>query len=377
VQRKIVGLLPPESLRWAYLSKTGSGNGGDCGHGTCGFAPQPVHWRLRSIGAQHLWTHLQSGVLAGRIARWADVFRPDVLWLASDMEGLTVGRRLARLLGVPVHLTAYDAFEWCRFCSVPGWYVGLYMREVRRFLKEVVTMDAVSPELLQHISRLQAMPKLKCAMTLRPSIDSKWAAALPAMQVDFSDGAVRRVGFCGASRVSDRQWASFVSALGSLPWSVEIHAFASPVCFHDAHLPKNVRLIYRDYLDSEKDVIVALRSAGVHATYLGLWREPERGFFARTSLSSKLTTYAGVGVPVIADTPADAAAWKLLDRYGAGVLLPAGEDAASAVLRTVLGDEVGWARLADGVVRMRDREYDLSYNVECLKQVLSVCAGTD
>ena len=374
VQRKLVGHMPVESLRWAYLNPCERPEDISARSTRIAFPLKWVHWRLRRTGLQYLWAHVQSAGLARQIAEWGKEFVPQVVWIASDLEGITVGRLVAKRLGLPIHLTVYDAFEWCRKCGVPSWYTALYYPELRRCLREVCTLDAVSQELLEHVCRGYTMPKLRCGMVLRPSLDAAWAAKLPPLQPDFSPCAPRRIGFCGASRVDDAQWNTFVSRLGRLPWPVELHVFADPLDFHNASLPPGVTVRYRKYLASEQDMIRELRAAALHATYLGLWHDETKRFFVRTSLSSKLTAYAGIGAPVIADLPEDSAAWRLLNRYEAGVLLPEAEGDADCALRRVLGDKIAWERLADGVARLRDREYDINYNVACLQDVLAVCA---
>jgi hypothetical protein len=170
--------------------------------------------------------------------------------------------------------------------------------------------------------------------------------------------------------VTPRQWSEFLAILSGIPFRFEIAAFAYADLFPDVALPANVTLRAEPYVETEADVIRTFRELGVHACYLGLYREPERLLFGRTSLSAKLTTYLAAALPVIVDASADSAAWRLVERYGAGVRC--GEDVAAArnALTGLLGDPAVWLAAARGAAALCRAEFDLGRNMEALRAQL-------
>jgi hypothetical protein len=122
-------------------------------------------------------------------------------------------------------------------------------------------------------------------------------------------------------RCSAEQWQAFVNELGSIPYRFEFDAYAWADSIPSARLPENVVINIMPYLAEELELIRRLREGNYDACYLPLWREPSHRLFSRTSLSSKLTTYVAAGLPVIVDGPKESAAWELVSRYSAGVLM--------------------------------------------------------
>ncbi len=375
MQRKIVAALPRDKLRWAYLSP-GQTDPTASLPVSRGFpATLDAHWRLKAAGVDYLYKHLAARRQADAIAAWVSSFQPQVLWIASDLDGIVVGHHLHHRLGIPIHLTIYDAFEWCRYCGVPRWYSPLYLRRVKHLLTHAATLDGMSQSLLDHVSRWQPTPKCHGTMVFPPSVSWETLKHVAPAAPSFA-GPVRRIGFCGASRTGSEQWGAFVNALGHLPWNFEILAFAAPDCFHDHGHHDNVRIIYQPYQPTELDVVRGLREAGVHACYLGLWRDQDKAFFSKTSVSSKMTTYAAAGIPIIADVPEDAAAWGLLRQYRAGLRVTGDSSRDLPVLEALLhgGDE--WALLAQGAQRLCEQELNLDKNIQEFKALLGVTAGS-
>jgi hypothetical protein len=64
--------------------------------------------------------------------------------------------------------------------------------------------------------------------------------------------------------------------------------------------------------------------------YLPLPFEPQYEPFVRYSLSTKLVTYLGTGLPILYHGPAHAAAGRLLDRHDAAILAPTTDPARLA-----------------------------------------------
>jgi hypothetical protein len=373
VQRKIVSCLPHHRLRWAYLAPQATGKVEGIPEHRGFPVSGGLHWRLRAKGLDYLHKHLAARRQAADIAGWVSDFKPQVLWIASDLDGIIVGHHLHHRLGIPLHITIYDAFEWCRHCGVPSWYTPLYLSRVRHLLKQVVTLDGMSKALIDHVSRWQPMPQCRGALVFPPSISCAALQAIEPLRPSFP-GSVRRIGFCGASRTGTEQWEQFVGLLGRLRWQFEVMAFASPDCFHDMVCPSNVKIHYQEYQPTELDVVMRMRETGVHACYLGLWREPGKAFFPQTSVSSKMTTYAATGVPIIADVSEDSAVWKMIRTHGAGVRITGEESRDSNVLEALFkgGDE--WTSFSKGALQLCQRELNLDQNIETFKKLLCVTA---
>jgi hypothetical protein len=373
--RKIIGELPHDALRWAYLTQTVAEDGLRL-PAQRGFPPRELHWRLRTSALRFFFVHgIEAPRLARQIAEWVADFRPEVLWVASDMEAIGVAACLRRQLRIPVHATVYDAFENCWIFGVPAVFRPFYLGEVRCFLRKVSTLDAVSAELLDHLARGHPGLAPQGRTVFPVSIARRALANLPPKHAPDPAVLIRRIGFCGASRGSHEQWDNFLSCLGRLPWSFVIVAFPQMDHFHRLRPPINVTLDVQPYAPTEADVMRKFRECGVQACYLALTKEHSQQLFARTSLSSKLSTYAGAGVPVIADAPAASVAWRLVSRHGAGVRCT--EDAEETVgsLKSLFGDPAVWQRMAEGADRLCAEEFDLDRNVARFQDLLRAAAG--
>ena len=169
--------------------------------------------------------------------------------------------------------------------------------------------------------------------------------------------------------MSDRQWEGFLNLLGVMPLQFEIHAFARREYFHDTPTPHNVELRFLPFAPTEADVMRHFRENRVSACYMGLWKDPARALFANTSLSSKLTTYAATGLPVIVDGTQESVAWKLVERYGAGVLCGSDAKASAADLSRLFGRADAWRSMMQGAMRLYAEEFDMDLNLERLTSV--------
>jgi hypothetical protein len=167
-------------------------------------------------------------------------------------------------------------------------------------------------------------------------------------------------------RTDVEQWTAFVARLGGLGLDFEILLLGWEDSVGRADVPPNVVITQLPYSASERSVIDGLVDAGSEAAYLGLWRNPERSLFVSTSLSSKLATYAAAGLPVLYDGPESTPAWRLIDRYRAGVACSTTED--TVALRAVFEDENAHAELSAGAIRLCRTEFDLDRSVERLRE---------
>jgi hypothetical protein len=364
--RRIVERLPPERLAWATLRPHGADFRPPCAHRS--FSPRALHWRLRRTALNDYFEDLQAPRVAAAIAAWAAPFRPELIWVLPELGAAGVAQHLRRRLGVPVHATVHDAHETARFI-VPRLYYPWYARRVGRVLREARSADVISAGLLKHLrERIPGWQSVD-AMLFPPSI-ARSAVQSVAAPVPLQGGAVRRIGFCGSMRVSPEQWGRFLALLGRLPVELEVVAFAYQDLFPKMTAPPNVRLRLEPFAPAEEDVIRAFRRAGVRACYLGLWREPARRCFGRTSLSAKLVTYTAAALPVVVDGPAESAAWTLVGRHGAGILIDDDDSASLRRLSDLMSDDAAWGRMAEGARRLCLEEFDLESHVHDFIQLL-------
>ena len=376
VLRKITARLPRERLRWAYFGGPVCEASGELPEHRA-FLPRKLHWRLRRFALEYYYECVaQAGWIARRIRRWTAGFRPELIWVGSDLAGVSFGLRLQRMTRFPLHVTVYDAYETSRMDDQPPRLAyPHYLRTAHRLMARAVSVDAVSRELIEHVRC--AYPVADDARTLAfpasVSIDGL-SAPLPDAERLWA-GTTRRIAFCGSYRTTPRQWEDFLGLLSRLPYAFRIAVFASPEYFYRASCPANVNLDFQPYAPTEKDVIEAFRRGGFHAAYLGVYRDAHRRLFATTSLSSKLTTYSAAGLPIIADAPETSPAWRLIGAYGAGILVGPDSDASLGALRRLFGSPQDWDRMARGAVALCRAEFDLDRNIERFKALLCESAG--
>jgi len=371
--RKLAGRMDGRRLRWASLRPCRRESAFTlCEHRA--FAPRALHWRLREGALGLLLEDLQAGALARRIAAWTADFRPQVLWVLAEMGAVAVARRLHRITGLPLHATVHDAPENAR-AVLPRAYRGGYLCGLRGLLGEAAGLDCISAELTGHLRAKWPELTNTPAAIVPPSAIAPSGAAPPADRALPASG-LRRIGVCGSARTRAGQWREFLAGLAGLPFRFEIVAFADEDFFPGSKPPPNVTVARRPYAATESDVIRAFREEAMCACYLGLGKEPAARVFARTSLSSKLTTYAAAGLPVIVDGPAESVAWRLVREYGAGILCDDDDAAAVEALQALFTDPAAWRRMAEGSARMCREEFNLERNAERFRQLLARTAET-
>jgi hypothetical protein len=171
--------------------------------------------------------------------------------------------------------------------------------------------------------------------------------------------------------------------LGKLPFRFEIIIYADHDYFPGSVLvPGNVTVSVEKFLATEQDVIKSFLDKQVHACYLGLWTQAQMELYCRTSLSSKLATYAASGLPVIVDGPATSVAWSLVNKYGAGVLVGSRkeknksgteidvEKTSEEKLNELFCDVVEWRCKGEGSSRLRAQEFDFESQFSAFSKLL-------
>ena len=365
--RKIVQQLPQDQIRWASLEACRGSLPVSAVHAA--FQPASLHWRLCNTAMNSLYTdEWQSRELANRIAAWVKPFAPELLWVVPELGCIRLASLLARRLKLPIHATLHDAVETARFI-LPRCYYPVYAWRMRQLLNQVTSVDAISNALLSHVGKHCPAVRAGASIVVPPPIAKSLMVSGKAARFGRRDS--RRIAFCGSMRTTPAQWFGFLNELSALHRDVELVIYAYKAMFPVVELPSRVRLRFESFLP-EAELIRALQDADIDACYLGLWKEPERRLFAQTSVSAKLTTYAAAGLPVIVDGPEDSAAWILVGKYEAGVLVPPSRNTPS--MAQLFSDEELWRKMAEGAHRMCWEEFDLDRNVVALSQRLTATA---
>lgn len=371
VLRKIVRTLPRESVRWAYLGLPMKGETPPGLPESRAFPPRSLSWRFRNHVLNWLYMYnVQAPRIAAGIAAWAEPFRPQVVWVLAEMGAVNMARHLSRRLRIPVHATVHDSYAFARFAR-PHAYYSTYRRNVARLMKTVRSMDAVTESLLEDVRVSFPMPRLRAAVAMPPSVATdQIAAATGGARKDRT----RRIGICGSLRIGERQWTAFLGWLGQLPYDFRLVVFADRDAFFSVPTPANAAVEHCEYVSSEADVIRRFRAERVDACYLGLSLRPDQRMFAAHSLSSKLAAYAAAAAPVIVHGPAESAAWRLVEKYGAGILCDSeGAEPPGALSALFAGGEAP-ARMAAGAEQLCRMEFDLEKNVKRLADAIAATA---
>ncbi len=364
--RKLLGCMPRDRLRWCGFH--GGQSGSDLPE-YAAFKPWRLHWRLNGSVWEHLAVdRLQARPLAERMWRWLQPFDPQVLWVVPEVWVVPVALALQRISGLPLHATVHDAPETAGFGGIPRGALPRYLRQFRRLMTQAQSLDAVSAPLIEHLRDRFGFPASRPGLVVPPCVGAE-ALAMATRGV-WQDRPERRIGLCGSIRTSTGQWQRFLMALGRLPNPVEVVSFTPEADIPHTVLPPHVRLTFRPYAAQETELIAAMADAELDAAYLGVWREPERRLFGRTSLSSKLTAYAAAGLPVLVDAEADAVAATLVAQYGAGLRLDANPAVAAEAIQNMLTDADRWNACAGGARRLAAEAFDLDRHAGALRDQL-------
>ena len=339
------------------------------------FEPRQLHWRLTNTWPDFIYRHhFQSRRIASRIAQWASPFRPEVIWVLPELGAASVGYHLTKILNVPLHLTIHDAHETARFIVSPFYY-PVYARAVRRLLGVASSVDAISDGMRDDLQRHHKHMTNGNTIVVPPCILESNITTAGAVTPFDSASSTRRIVLCGSMRVTQEEWASFLKLLSGLSFPVEIIAYAYPDLFHEVPVPRGVSIKHLPFAETEAGLIADFHANRAHACYLGLYGDPARELFARTSLSAKLTSYAAAGLPIIVHGPEDSAAWKLVETFRAGVRVLDGGRAEEEKLGMMLTDLEQWQTMANGAANLCRERFDLDKCMVNFKELLCQTAG--
>ena len=370
--RRLVGALPPDSIRWACLTPMSPRETGSlllpCSQS---FVPLSLHWRVRRTKLAAVALVEAAGLrVASQIARWVAGWKPEVLWVLPELGAIRVAKPLQDLLGIPLHLTLHDAHECAGYEALPSWYMPWYLRRAYDVVRRAASVDGISKELIEHVlTNPRAQQPLRPAprtMVFPPSISRSAIVS----EVDSSPKASTfRIALCGSMRTGTAQWQRFAEALAADPKRVEVVAIGDASLQADMMRGRGIQVIAHDYFDQEADLIAYLRDQRVCAGYAGVWSDEDRRLFARTSFSSKIVTYAAAGIPVVFDGPEDSAAWVMLSRWKAGMLWD-GSGAAHLALQDLRTGSTTWRSMASGALAMCRKDLCLEDNTEQFQTLL-------
>jgi hypothetical protein len=372
--RQLVKGLPADSLLWA-TTRNRQPEKHDDRYGV--FPVSDLHWRLRRTAVNVVWMQsVRARVVARQIEAWARPFSPELLWVMADWNVIGVGLQVARRLKIPLHLTVHDAprFMAREFCESSPLGVALYIQTYRKLLQRATSVDAVSQPLLENL-RHMAGSSTYIERVIGPSIGEACAGLPKPPEWAGAESPNRRICVCGSLRSSPGQWARFLESLGSIHLTFELHLFVDPAYVPETVVPPNCRLVFHEYAPTGEAVVRALRDGGFTAAYAALWREPRMAEFTRTSLSSKLATYAAAGLPVVFDGPRDSAAADLLLRYGAGIVLSDAHDQRLTELVRLLTRPDVWSECSRGSHTLWQQEFCTEKNLRALQALWRESSG--
>jgi len=370
--RRVLCSFPREKARWAAFGESVIKDPRIPEYRA--FFPRDLHWRLVGTTPGYFFINeVQAARTARRIWRWLEPFDPQVLWVVPELSAVYVGYHLARIGNLPLHATLHDSPEFSTHEYVPRLYYPLYRRSMRRLLGAAASFDCVTEELAEHVRSNYPLRGDCRSLVMPPLIDP--ALVSPVRDGDLLAGSERRIGLCGTFRMGTDQWQRFLDVLGSLPYEIEFVSLTPEDDVPPAPTPHNVSFRFLPYAEGDAQVLQGFRDARVDACYVGVWTDPRKEIFGRTSLSSKLVTYSATSTPIIVDAAEDTAAWRLVREQGAGIRLTGHSAVDRDSLEELFGNVAAWSRMAQGARAMALGAFDLDRNTQRFKELLCQTAA--
>jgi len=266
------------------------------------FLQTPALWLGRSAGVEPL----AQRILAGGFDRH---------WVVAMDEGVAVGLRLLELApAVPLHVSVHDDQEHGMYTRSRRYrFLARVTRSpVRRLLLGARSVDTTSDEMADYYR-----DRLGLRSTVVHPILSRAAGVASPAPRDAAALTVGHIGSIYAATEFRRFLAAFratADQLGRAPRGVFIGL-----------LPRYRRLVgdagvRGEFLMDvpEPDAVPCLaRCDFVYAMYPF---DRASRVFTRTSLPTKLSTYAQVGRPILAHAPADSTLARAITRFGTGTV---------------------------------------------------------
>jgi hypothetical protein len=133
---------------------------------------------------------------------------------------------------------------------------------------------------------------------------------------------VRRIYFMGLFHLAyERNFRAFLEALNILERQTSITTSVTCRCeYIRPHVWKDIKQVNVLPFAGEEQVQCDIQKADL--LYMPMPFGPEHENFARFSVSTKMVTYVGSGIPIVYHGPTDSAAFDLLQRNNAAIFLP-------------------------------------------------------
>jgi glycosyltransferase involved in cell wall biosynthesis len=133
---------------------------------------------------------------------------------------------------------------------------------------------------------------------------------------------VRRIYFMGLFHLAyERNFRAFLEALNILERQTSITTSVACRCeYIRPHVWKDIKPVNVLPFAGEEQVQCDMQKADL--LYMPMPFGPEHENFARFSVSTKMVTYVGSGIPIVYHGPTDSAAFDLLQRNNAAIFLP-------------------------------------------------------
>jgi hypothetical protein len=293
-----------------------------------------------------------------------------MLWILAEGEDIYVAYYLVRRYNLPVHLTFHDAPEVYTgmLHSYPRYEEKIYLSRVKYLLRNCHSVDAISGNLLKHLS---ADNRIARKMVFMPSFPAEYFQS-NSLSGKIEQQDVVKIGFCGTARESKTEWEEFLGIIGGMAQKFELILYTDNAYYPQALLPENVTLKNMGYADTEEDLIQNMRDHGLFALYIGQWKEPGKALFARTSISSKLATYSAIGLPAIYNGPEDSASWELLNKYDCGIPCFPGVDKTRSALDELMCDKALWSRKCRNANRLGLEEFNMDKNIQEFSKIINL-----
>lgn len=260
-----------------------------------------------------LWLGRAAGVeaLAQRIAAG----RFDRHWVVAMDEGVAVGLRLTELApDVPLHVSVHDDQEHGMYGRSRRYrvFARLTRSPVRRLLRAARSVDTTSDEMADYY---RAQLGLRSTVVHPIAANDSWPApAAPRPPSALTVGHIGSIYAGGEFRRFLAEFRETAARLGCTPRGVFIGL-----------LPRYHRLVREAGVPAEFPMDVpeaeaVPRLAGCDFVYAMYPFDRASRVFARTSLPTKLSTYARAGRPILAHAPEDSTLARAVVRFGTGAV---------------------------------------------------------
>lgn len=264
---------------------------------------------------------------AHTIIRQVKTFSPSAILTLHDRFGWLPAARVARRLGVPLHLILHD--DWCRnvpvSASLRRWFDTLF----EQTYQEASGRFCVSPNMMEEYARRYGVPGTVLYPIQEPCLGSLFQAPLRTATSGLS------VAFAG-NIFSSGQWEMLRALAGVLASINGVLLLLGPTTIEQAKsnglTGANVRI--RGFLP---DLKAALREEA-DVLYLPMSFESHDRVNVKMSFPSKLVEYTSTGLPVLIQAPeySSAARW-CRDHPGAAELVASQSvDELAAALRRII-----------------------------------------